>query len=79
MTRSNIHFGSLDVCIPDKIDDGTTAKPRVRLLTKQTTSISSVGEGRAPPEISVTAADPSMAARRFMKHELWLQKSVALD
>ena len=26
MTRSNIPFGSLDVCIPDKIDDGTTAK-----------------------------------------------------
>ena len=26
MTRSNILFGSLDVCIPDKIDDGTTAK-----------------------------------------------------
>ena len=38
-----------------------------------------VGEGRVPPEISVIAAYSSMAARRFMKHELWLQKSVALD
>ena len=31
------------------------------------------------PATSVTAARSSMAARRFMKHELWLQKSVALD
>ena len=79
MTRIDIPFGSLDVCIPYKIDDGTTAKPHVRLLTKQTTSISSVGERLAPPEISVNAARSSMGARRFMKHELWLQKSVALD
>ena len=26
INRSNIPFGSLDVCVPNKIDDGTTAK-----------------------------------------------------
>ena len=26
ITRSNIPFGSLDICVPNKIDDGTTAK-----------------------------------------------------
>ena len=79
MTRSNIPFGSLDICVLIKSLTEQRQKPHVRLLTKQTTSISSVGEGLVPPEISVIAARSSMAARRFMKHELWLQKSVALD
>ena len=37
------------------------------------------GDLRSSEVVSVITAYPSMAARRFMKHELWLQKSVALD
>jgi len=51
----------------------------IRLLTEQTITISSAGRGLAPYTAPVTAAYPSMDARRFIKRELWMQKSVALD
>jgi hypothetical protein len=46
--RSNIPFGSLDVCVPNKIDDGTTAKPHVRLGLK--TYYSNVGATIGRPQ-----------------------------
>ena len=52
------------------MESGKLAEPRVIIECR--------GDHRSSAT-SVVAAYPSMAARRFMKHELWLQKSVALD
>ena len=41
------------------MESGKLAEPHVRLLTEQTTFISPVGEGLAPPATSVVAAYPS--------------------
>ena len=38
-----------------------------RLLQKQMTYISPVGEGLAPPEISVNASHPSIAKKRDLR------------
>ena len=46
MTRSDIPFGSLNVCIPDKIDDGTAEKA-VRLSVDGTNELYLVGRGGA--------------------------------
>ena len=69
MTRSNIPFGSLDICVPTKSLTEQRQKPYACLLTEQTISISSVGEGLAPPDDVelVTAAHPSIAQKRDLQ------------
>ena len=62
INRSNIPFGSLDICVPNKIDDGTTAKA-ARPSWIKNLLFERRGDLRSPEVVSDTVAHPSVAAR----------------
>ena len=65
MIRSNIPFRRFDVCIPDKIDDGTTAKS-VRSSADDTRKLYQIGRGASRSARDIGQCRASVYCRKIV-------------